>query len=167
MKVREDFINYHCPRWDEFPDVELYADQVLSVMQRHVNFFDGTVEMTFTSNMINNYVKQKIFKPPVNKKYDRVHLAYFTVVCLLKNLFSISEICNGIEYLMKSGNVKELYGIFCDELESAMRTTFAPDKYPHQPMENASGELEIIRAACFSFANLVLTKQIINEAMGE
>lgn len=164
MKTREEYLSYHCPRWEEFPDVELYADQVLSVIQRHVSFFEDNVEMTFTSNMINNYVKQKIVKPPINKKYDRVHLAYFTVVCMLKNLFSISEICRGIEYLMKSGNVKDLYGVFCEELESAIRTTFDPVKFPHKPMESTTKELEIIRAACFSFANLVLTKQVINEA---
>lgn len=164
MKTREEYLNYHCPRWDEFPDVELYADQVLSVMQRHVSFFEDNVEMTFTSNMINNYVKQKIVKPPVNKKYDRVHLAYFTVVCLLKNLFSISEICNGIEFMMRSGNVKELYGVFCEELEAAIRTTFDPVRYPHQADNNSTKELEIIRAACFAFANLVFTKQVINEA---
>lgn len=164
MKTRDDYLSYHCPRWNEFPDVELYADQVLSVIQRNVDFFADNVEMTFTSNMINNYVKQKIVKPPVNKRYDRVHLAYFTVVCLLKNLFSISEICNGIEFLMKSGNVMELYAIFCDELEAAIRTTFAPTKFPHKANEKISKEIEIIRAACFSFANLVFTKQIINEA---
>ena len=164
MKTREDYLNYHCPRWEEFPDVELYADQVLSVVQRHVSFFEDTVEMSFTSNMINNYVKQKIVKPPVNKKYDRVHLSYFTVVCLLKNLFSISELCNGIEFMMKANTVKDLYGIFCEELEGAINSTFAPEKYPRVTNEASSKELEIIRAACFAFANLVLTKQMINEA---
>lgn len=164
MKIREDYLNYHCPRWDEFPDVELYADQVLSVVQRHVSFFEDTVEMSFTSNMINNYVKQKIVKPPINKKYDRVHLSYFTVVCLLKNLFSISELCNGIEFMMKANTVKDLYGIFCEELEGAIKSTFAPEKYPRDTSKASSKELEIIRAACFAFANLVLTKQMINEA---
>lgn len=164
MKTREDYLNYHCPRWEEFPDVELYADQVLSVVQRHVSFFEDTVEMSFTSNMINNYVKQKIVKPPINKKYDRVHLSYFTVVCLLKNLFSISELCNGIEFMMKTKTVKELYGIFCEELEGAMKSTFAPEEYPRVTNKADSKELEIIRAACFAFANLVLTKQMINEA---
>lgn len=165
MKTREEYLNYHCPRWEEFPDVELYADQVLSVIQRNVSFFDENVEMTFTSNMINNYVKQKIVKPPVNKKYDRVHLAYFTVVCILKNLFAIPEICRGIEYLMRSDNVQNWYGVFCEELESAIRTTFDPIKFPHKPSENDSKELEIIRAACFAFANLVFTKQVINESI--
>ncbi len=158
-------MSYHCPRWEEFPDVELYADQVLSIIQKHMSFFEDDVEMTFTSNMINNYVKQKIVKPPINKKYDRVHLAYFTVVCLLKRLFAISEICRGIEFLMRSGNVKELYTIFCDELEAAIRTTFDPVKFPHKADAKITKEIEIIRGACFSFANLVLTKHSINEAV--
>ena len=162
MKSRDDYMNYHCPRWEEFPDVELYADQVLSVIQRHVSYFEDDLEMTFTSNMINNYVKQKIVKPPVNKKYDRVHLAYFTVVSMLKSFFTIGEICNGIEYLMKSSNVKDLYNVFCVELENAIKTTFAPTKH-HQSNENITKEIEIIRAACFTFANLIFTKHIINE----
>ena len=120
MTRKEEYINFHCPRWEEFPDVELYADQVLSVVQRHVSFFNREIEMTFTSHMINNYVKQKIVKPPVNKKYDRVHLAYFVVVCVFKQFLPISEICEVIAYLMKTRSVKELYDIFCDELESAL-----------------------------------------------
>ena len=164
MKTRDDYLNYHCPRWDEFPDVELYADQVLTVIQRHVSFFEDDVEMTFTSNMINNYVKQKIVKPPVNKKYDRVHLAYFTVVCFLKSFFTISEICRGIEFLMKSGSVQELYNIFCNELESAIRTTFDPVRFPPETSQKLSKEIEIIRAACFAFANFLFTKHVIGEA---
>ncbi len=164
MKTREDYLNYHCPRWEEFPDVELYADQVLSIIQKHVSFFEDDVEMPFTSNMINNYVKQKIVKPPVNKKYDRVHLAYFTVVCMLKGFFSISELCNGIEYLMKSNNVKELYTIFCDELETAIKTTFDPSLPLPKRIKEETKEIEIIRATCFSFANLVFAKHVINEA---
>ena len=164
MKTREEYLNYHCPRWEEFPDVELYADQVLSVIQRHVSFFEDTVEMSFTSNMINNYVKQKIVKPPINKKYDRVHLSYFTVVCLLKSLFSISELCNGIEFMMKTSTVKDLYGIFCEELEKAIQTVFAPDKFPKARDKDCPKELEIIRAACFAFASLVYTKHVIREA---
>ena len=52
-----------------------------------------------------------------------------------------------------------------EELEAAIRTTFDPIKFPHTPSETTSKELEIIRAACFAFANLVLTKQVINEVI--
>ena len=66
--------------------------------------------------------------------------------------------------MMKANTVKDLYGIFCEELEGAIKSTFAPEKYPRDTSKASSKELEIIRAACFAFANLVLTKQMINEA---
>ena len=44
-----------------------------------------------TPNMINNYVKQEVLKPPVKKKYNKTHLAYLFVICILKRLMSISE----------------------------------------------------------------------------
>ncbi len=168
MKTREEYLTYHCPRWDEFPDVELYADQVLTIVQRNVGFFSDDMELPFTSNMINNYVKQRIVKPPVNKRYDRVHLAYFTVVSLLKGFFSIPEICGGIELLMKNSTVKELYGVFCEELERAIKTTFDPSCALPSPTVSATvseRDLEIIRAATLVFANFVFTKHVIAEAM--
>ena len=167
MKTREEYLTYHCPRWDEFPDVELYADQVLTIVQRNVGFFSDDIELPFTSNMINNYVKQRIVKPPVNKRYDRVHLAYFTVVSLLKGFFSIPEICGGIELLMTKSTVKELYEVFCEELDRAIKLTFDPSCTLPSPTVSATvseRDLEIIRAATLVFANFVFTKHVISEA---
>lgn len=166
MTRKEEYINFRCPRWDEFPDVELYADQVLSVVQRHVSFFNDEIEMTFTSHMINNYVKQKIVKPPVNKKYDRVHLAYFVVVCIFKQFLPISEICEVIAYLMKTYTVKELYDIFCDELESALKNVFAPESFSRRFSPDDTDETKIIRATVYAFATLAYTKFIVNEVSG-
>ncbi len=166
MTRKEEYINFHCPRWEEFPDVELYADQVLSVVQRHVSFFNKEIEMTFTSHMINNYVKQKIVKPPVNKRYDRVHLAYFVVVCVFKQFLPISEICEVIAHLMKRYSVKELYNIFCDELESALKNVFAPESFERRFSPDDTDETKIIRASVYAFATLAYTKFIVNEVSG-
>ena len=164
MNRKEEYISFHCPRWEEFPDVELYADQVLSVVQRHVSFFNSEIEMTFTSNMINNYVKQKIVKPPVNKKYDRVHLAYFMVVCIFKQFMTISEICDAIAFLMKTYTVKELYNIFCQELEGALRCTFDPENFTANHSKEDTVEIKIIRASVYTFANLAFAKYNVNKA---
>lgn len=164
MTRKEEYINFHCPRWEEFPDVELYADQVLSVVKRHVSFFNDEIEMTFTSNMINNYVKQKIVKPPVNKKYDRVHLAYFIVVCVFKQFMTISEICDAIAFLMKTYTVKELYNIFCEELEGALKSTFDPENHTVKYSKDDNLETKVIRAAAFTFSNLAFAKYIVNKA---
>ncbi len=161
MPKREDYINFHCPRYEEFPTVELYAEQVLSLIKEYLAIFsDGSPLLT--SNMINNYVKQKIVKPPVNKKYDQVHLSYFVVVCLLKGFMNISELCSGFEFLLRSYTVREVYNIFCDELEYALKTAFSADALPERACA-ATDELIIIRSMCTSFANLKLVHCMIEE----
>lgn len=164
MTRKEEYISFHCPRWEELPALELYADQVLSVVQGYVSFFNKEIEMSFTSNMINNYVKQKIVKPPINKKYDRVHLAYFTVVCIFKKFMAIPEICEAIGFLMQTMNVRDLYDVFCEELEHALKCTFAPEKYKKRFSSDDKKEIKIIRAGVYAFANLAYAKYVINEA---
>ena len=161
MPTREDFINFHCPRYEEFPSLELYAEQVISLVREYLSIFsDGTPLLT--SNMINNYVKQKIVKPPVNKKYDRVHLSYFVAVCLMKGFMNISELCSGFELLLGKYTVKDVYNIFCDELESALRCAFIGT--PFRPIsKDDSDEIVIIRSMCTSFANLTLVHFMIEE----
>ena len=111
MMTKEDFLKYLCPRWDEFPAIELYMDQVLSILENSLSGFSHG-ERTITSSMINNYVKQKIVKPPVKKKYDRVHLSYLYAVSILKPLMSISDICRGIAIVLRKFEIKEAYDIF-------------------------------------------------------
>ncbi len=32
-RKQKELINYHCPRWNELPEIELYIDQVICVLQ--------------------------------------------------------------------------------------------------------------------------------------
>ena len=162
MPTRQDFLNFHCPRYEEFPAVELYAEQVLSLVKEYLKIFARDEQALLTSNMINNYVKQKIVKPPVNKKYDRVHLSYFMVVCLLKGFMNISELCEGLEYILSSYTVKDAYNIFCDELERAFREAFSGN-IAEEDYKGLSNELVIIRSMCVSLANLTLVHCMIDE----
>ncbi len=161
MSTREDYINFHCPRYEEFPAVELYAEQVLTLVKEYLSVFSDSTPL-LTSNMINNYVKQRIVKPPVNKKYDAIHLSYFVVVCLLKGFMNISELCEGFEFLLRSYTVREVYNIFCDELEYALKEAFSSDKLPERSPA-MTDELVIIRSMCTSFANLTLVHCMIEE----
>ena len=83
------------------PSIELYKDQLVSVLSEYMESFFAD-EKLITSSMINNYVKQKIIKPPVNKKYDREHLAFLYVLCLLKKYVSIEQIKTGIDFILKT-----------------------------------------------------------------
>ena len=72
MKIEaQNLINYHCPRWNELPEIELYIDQVICVLQNNLAIFlkeENTP--VITPNMINNYVKQEVLMPPIKKKYS-------------------------------------------------------------------------------------------------
>ena len=75
------------PRWNELPDLELYMDQVTSLVGRYLKD-----DRELTASMVNNYVKHKAMPAPVRKKYTREHLAYLVVICTLKPVLPISTI---------------------------------------------------------------------------
>ena len=82
MKILfEDIMQYHCPRWNELPEIELYIDQVIYILESNLSIFNKHSDTPLiTSSMINNYVKQHILKPPTKKKYNREH----TRKCLIQ-----------------------------------------------------------------------------------
>ena len=57
------------PRWNALPDLELYMDQVLSLMERYLGNYPGFDRKGLTAAMVNNYVKLGVMPPPVKKKY--------------------------------------------------------------------------------------------------
>ena len=79
VNLNFDINNFHVPRWDEIPGIDLYMDQVLSYIEEYLPFYtsDDSNESLITKTMINNYVKQEIIAPPVKKKYTRLHIACY------------------------------------------------------------------------------------------
>ena len=91
----ENYLNsFRLPQWDELPDMDLYMDQVVILLQRYLNFLpeDEHGNAAITPSIINNYVRLKIMPPPVKKKYTRVHMAYLIMVCSLKQSVNIPYI---------------------------------------------------------------------------
>lgn len=90
---RDDIGGFKLPRFHELPDVELYMDQVVSIIDKYFKVLDRDDDKPIiTSSMINNYVKLGIIPPPVRKRYGADHLAYLIMICLLKQVLSMSEI---------------------------------------------------------------------------
>mgnify|MGYP000834552717 CR=1 FL=1 len=72
--VEEEIKNFHLPRWSEIPNIDLYIDQVVTLLENYLsNYIKSDNEKDdniVTKTMINNYVKHGVINPPVNKKYN-------------------------------------------------------------------------------------------------
>lgn len=116
------FEDYHIPRWEELPDIDLYMDQVVTFIERHVSLFSiNENEKVITPAMINNYVKLKMIPAPTKKKYTKVHLAFLIAISILKQVLTINEIKNGIIFQGRLNGDKCAYNLFCQEQEDAFK----------------------------------------------
>ncbi len=110
------------PHWDELPDLELYMDQVLSLIERYLGSYPGFDRKGLTASMVNNYVKLGVMPPPVKKKYTRSHLAHLIVICVLKACLPIDSIKNMIARSVHAGDEGTVYDEFCALFEDAVRS---------------------------------------------
>ena len=108
--------------WEQLPDFSLYMDQVLSYMDRQVIRFDG--DDGLTAAMVNNYTKSGLAPRAEGKKYGREHLAYFTVICILKRVMSTRDMDLLIrEELQGDRSVADGYAAFRQSLDKALNIT--------------------------------------------
>lgn len=131
-KKFEDYfkiIKHKLPYWDELPEIDLYMDQVVALMEKYMSFHK-TDENTkiITNSMINNYVKLGIMPAPVKKKYSREHMAYLIIICCLKQALPISEIKDLIEIRVKRTSIEETLNFFSDLYDSVFNTVIAIGK---------------------------------------
>ena len=74
------------PLWEDIPDLELYMDQVVSIVTDGLLPFNITEsDIVLTPSMVNNYVKKKVMPAPVKKRYKRTHIAYLFIILIAKS----------------------------------------------------------------------------------
>ncbi len=108
-KAPEELAGLSLPQWEELPDLELYMDQVLSLVGRYL---PAGEDRGLTASMVNNYVKQKVLPPPVNKRYGRGHIAALLMICSLKSVMPISAVQQLFESRGGAEGLEELYADF-------------------------------------------------------
>ena len=125
-EIHKSLISFKLPRWKDLPDFDIYMDQVIFYINQELSplFFE---EKVITSNMVNNYVKNSIVKPPIKKHYKRYHLAFLIVVCILKRCYSLAEISKLIEIQneMEHSDLEKAYDAFSICFEECLHATFA------------------------------------------
>lgn len=154
----KEILDFHLPRFNELPNIDLYMDQVLSIIETSLSIFSSEGdEKIITKSMINNYVKQKVIESPSKKHYKKFHVAYLIIISVLKRILSISEISKIINN--QDGEAEDFYNTFCCELESSLKNTFLDQKDDNQIEENIHNK--ILVAATQAFANKVYVQKLI------
>jgi len=145
----EDMIRgYSLPEWEELPDIELYMDQVITLISKYLDIYHkvSNVDKSVTPAMINNYVKLKTIPAPVKKRYSKIHLAYLLIVCTLKQTLDMSTIQKIVPVDLTEDEIKKVY------------TSFA---------ENQKKAFEHVSASIKSLAEPILTDENSDESIGD
>ncbi|MBO0422375.1 fatty acid-binding protein DegV [Enterococcus plantarum] len=164
----QELVNVHLPRWHELPELELYMDQVITLVERYLSPVILKEKHTLlTSSMVNNYVKLGLIPAPHKKRYNQKHLAFLIAITLLKQVLTIPEIKQGILYQGAAVGIREAYNLFCDEQEAAIAVVVAqalgtePVAAFDQPIPV---EFLIVKGATLSFATKLFTEKAIELA---
>lgn len=155
IHLDKEIRDFHLPRWNELPNIDLYIDQLVSFLEQYLFGYiksdNEKEEKIITKTMINNYVKHNIIKPPINKKYNKEHMASLFVIFVLKQVYSINDIKKLIHLAIETSPIEDAYDRFCSELEKAIRIVFAEKSYVKN--SKLSQEQYILRNVVQSFAN--------------
>ena len=132
QKSFEDYfkiVKHKLPYWNELPEIDLYVDQVITLMDKYLSFNKTDEESpVVTHSMINNYVKLGIMPAPVKKKYSREHVAYLIMICSLKQALPISDIKELIERRVKRTSIEETLNFFSGLYDKTFNTIIALGK---------------------------------------
>ena len=119
-------MEFRFPRWEQLPQIALYMDQILLVLNQALEPLSSEGPV-ITATMINNYVKMKLAPPAEKKKYDREHMVRFLMICLMKKVLSMAEIAAILQKLLEERSLEEVYNLFCTELECRLENLDGTD----------------------------------------
>ncbi|MDD2363986.1 MAG: DUF1836 domain-containing protein [Eubacteriales bacterium] len=145
--------------WEQFPDLELYMDQLLSYVNRQQPF--PSAEPALTKSMVNNYIKQEIIKRPNGKRYRQEHIAQLSMLVLLKEVLPIQDCQELFQEVGLYENTEETYAFFQESLTAALNSTA-------ELLASAEGErdygAEALRFALLSYASRRVAMALLQEA---
>lgn len=120
-----DITKFHIPRWEELPNINLFLEQVVTLINDSLTPYifvssDNKDENELlTKTMINNYVKHGIIEAPIKKQYTKSQVAKLFAICVLKQVYSMQDIKKLITMALKS-DIQISYNKFCNLFEEAL-----------------------------------------------
>lgn len=156
---RENVLTFHCPRYEELPDIGLYLEQMLHMVNETLL---PICSEPITGAMISNYIKNKAIPAPEKKKYRREHLCHIFVTCILKQVFSVQQITAFFEIQQTSYPLKTAYDYFCVEFENALKEAFSFTGEALPVLETKRTEQTVLmRAIVLAVSNRVYAEYVL------
>ena len=142
-RLAEGAAGFHLPRYRELPDVGLYLEQVV----RLVNQLTAGRPGPLTASMVSNYVKQKLLPGPIRKIYGRESLAYLVFLAYMKTVVPLEDI-RRMEAIQKSSyDLIRAYDYFCEEFENLHQVVYGIKTEPAVVGVDVSPEKGLLRSA--------------------
>lgn len=172
MKVWEQYLlEYDLPDWDDIPDIGLYMDQAISLLDGYFDYLAPDIKGTplATKAMINNYVQAGVMPPSVKKRYYRVHLVHLIIICLLKQSLSIPEIAHALPADMPEERLHGIYDrfvslrrssakYFCSEVKDAVAALRGEERLDGYPEIDNVDDLILVSAIVGGYSVLLAQK---------
>ena len=171
--------NYKLPMWNEIPNIGLYMEQALSLLGEYLNYLPPELksEQFITPAAVNNYVRKKIMPEPVKKRYYRIHIAYLTMICTLKQTLSITSIQTMLPNGLSEEEIEPLYNAFVKQQRNAAEAYVAAirdlagkildhDEYSGYAAEDTT-ELIMLSSMFATFSKVLAEKLLLLEGKSE
>ena len=158
---------FHIPRWKELPNLDLYLDQVVtlinSTLSPYIYMSDDYKKESnqlLTKTMINNYVKNNLIEAPVKKMYSKIQLAKLFVICVLKQVYSMQDINILINLALNHSSAEISYERFCDLFEESLRYTFKREDFIDK---SNSEDLYLLKSVLLSCSYKIYVENVISK----
>ena len=116
---RSYMVDFRLPTWESLPDMELYMDQVISLVNRYLNLIpQDDTNPVITASAVNNYVRLRMMPAPERKRYRRHHMACVIMICILKQSLTLAEIQRILPVEMTEENIRQTYHAFVGKMAS-------------------------------------------------
>lgn len=155
--------NFHIPRWNELPNIELYLEQIVklinSCLSPYIFFSSGYSKednALLTKTMINNYVKNNLIEAPVKKQYSKIQIAKLFVICVLKQVYSMQEIKVLIDIALENSTIENAYNKFCNLFEQALYCTYKREDFIDNT--SSSDNLYLLKSVLLSCSYKIYTQ---------
>lgn len=144
-----------------FPEIELYMDQLLSIINSKL--CPQLISDPLTQAKVNNYIKFQLVRRPEGKRYTSDHISELTILMFLKDILPLQECRQLFQLLGIREDSASVYDYFLEQTDQAL--TSAAERL--QKADSAELGREILKLSLQSYALRRLALSLLELAPAE